>query len=137
MKARSAFLISILVTSTLIQAREREDCSLLLPTRKSDCKESHDDQIMVANFFNIIMNGIVAASNNDNKEKQTQAVTAALVSVSNIVQLAFKADKNLDCEQLARILHMRITQPEFIEAINKMLKKKNNVLKKVLNKKCT
>ena len=137
MKARSVFIVSVLVISTLTNTQEREDCSLLLPERANDCKESHDEQIMVANFFNIIMNGIVAASNNDNKEKQTQAVTAALVSVSNLVQLAFKANENLDCEELSRIMHNRLTQPEMIQAINKMLKKKGKLLKRAMNKKCS
>lgn len=99
-------------------------------------KTDPNPQMMAANFFNILINGILAASSNDDKEAQKQAVTAALVSVSNIVQLAFKSSGVVNSDQLAEDLCTNMLQPEVLEEIAAILKTEEPALRKVIKTTC-
>lgn len=84
MKLFKAMIVAITLTS-LISAAPRNKA-----INNSNEKPDMVPQIMVANFFTILVQGALAVSSKEDPEKQLQATAAVLNSIANLAQLAMR-----------------------------------------------
>lgn len=120
MKKLAIFLLVLsLSTKNLLKPESTEFApsnEKSIPDRK---KHDPATPVIVANFFNIVANGILAAHSEDDKKARQQAIAAALASVNNILQLAFKS-LPLTPEEQEKIIaevHKRIMRADVLDEI--------------------
>ncbi len=72
-------------------------------------------QIMVANFFNILVQGAIAIASKDDPEKRLEATAQALNSIANLAQLAMRKSsvmRKTDPDTTGRQIYESLMQDE-------------------------
>jgi hypothetical protein len=67
-----------------------EDDSEYTEQQEASCSHEHDPEIMLANFFNILVHGAQAVNPSKPTEEKLDALASVLMSIAAIAQLAFK-----------------------------------------------
>ena len=111
--------LSVLASSLPLQAGYRGEPTRATPQEKPVTSE----QIMVANFFNILVNGAIAVSSKGDPEKQLQATAEVLNSIANLAQLAMRKSsviRRTNPDTTARDIYNSLMQDkEFMNELNK------------------
>ncbi len=114
------FLVVSLSCKSILKAEITELTNLAeksIPDRKKE--KDPTTPIIVANFFNIIANGILAAHSEHDKKARQQAIAAALASVNNILQLAFKSVplSQEEQEKITTEIYKRLLRADILDEI--------------------
>lgn len=106
---RCAFTLAIVLLAPSLTAAPRGT------TRNNVQQADPVPQIMVANFFNILVQGAIAIASKDDPEKRLEATAQALNSIANLAQLAMRKNvalRKTDPETTAREIYQSLMRDE-------------------------